>query len=423
MERGKKTRQQRPIKPLARALIRWFGAEARPLPWRRTTDPYAIWVAEIMLQQTQVKTVIPYWERWMRALPDIRALAKASPQTVLKLWEGLGYYSRARNLHRAAQMLVTRDNGRFPEQFEEVLGLPGVGRYTAGAICSIAFNRPTPVLDGNVMRVLTRLFAIGANARAAKTNARLWELSEQLVRSAASLPSPRPGDEQGRVNSAFGAHQPGNCSLLNQALMELGAVICTPRQTQCARCPARRFCLARKLDRASEFPNLGPRQATIFRRMAAVVVEHRGRVLVRQRPAGVLNGHLWELPNAEWDEGVSLEETLKQAIRVEGISWVMNKNNNLVKEYSKKGILIPLCTIRHPVTRYRIHLEAYYLKAIYLFATATDGERWVTWAELKRLPFASAHRKVLECVKRYSASPCFCRWASKRSMVASKSSQ
>jgi A/G-specific adenine glycosylase len=292
VQRGKKPRRQLPIKPLARALIRWFGAEARPLPWRRTADPYAIWVAEIMLQQTQVKTVIPYWERWMRALPDIRALAKARPQTVLKLWEGLGYYSRARNLHRAAQMLSARDRGRFPEHFEAVLALPGVGRYTAGAICSIAFNQPTPVLDGNVMRVLTRLFAIAANPRAAKTNAHLWELSEQLVRSAASLPSPQLGDGQGRVNSAFGAHQPGNCSLLNQAVMELGAVICTPRQPQCARCPARRFCLARKLDRASEFPNLGPRQATTFRRMAALVLEHRGRVLVRQRPAGVLNGHL-----------------------------------------------------------------------------------------------------------------------------------
>ena len=166
-------------------LLAWFAQNARPLPWRRTHDPYAIWVSEIMLQQTQVKTVLPYWERWMRALPNLAALAKAKPHTLHKLWEGLGYYTRVRNLQRAAQLIMAQHGGRFPHDFEDVLALPGIGRYTAGAICSIAFNQPQPILDGNVIRVLTRLFGIAGNPRERKTNARLWQLAEDLVLQAA----------------------------------------------------------------------------------------------------------------------------------------------------------------------------------------------------------------------------------------------
>src|ERR1019366_8746690 len=145
-------------KDIVQRLLVWFARNARPLPWRRTRDPYAIWVSEIMLQQTQVKTVLPYWERWMRALPDLAALAKAKPHTLHKLWEGLGYYTRVRNLQRAARLIVERHGGRLPDDFDALLALPGIGRYTAGAICSIAFDQPQPILDGNVIRVLTRLF-------------------------------------------------------------------------------------------------------------------------------------------------------------------------------------------------------------------------------------------------------------------------
>ena len=161
-------------------LLRWFSANARELPWRRTRDPYAIWVSEIMLQQTQVKTVIPYWERWMRELPTIEAVANASPDKIHKLWEGLGYYTRARNLQKAARQIVEKHGGKFPEHFDDVLALPGIGRYTAGAICSIAFNQPTPILDGNVIRVLTRIFGIAENPKEKETNARLWKLAEDV---------------------------------------------------------------------------------------------------------------------------------------------------------------------------------------------------------------------------------------------------
>src|SRR5665213_4147235 len=162
-------------------LLNWFAANARDLPWRRTRDPYAIWVSEIMLQQTQVKTVIPFWNRWLRELPTIDAAAKAPSQKIHKLWEGLGYYTRVRNLQKAAQTILEKHDGKFPKQFDDVLALSGIGRYTAGAICSIAFNQPTPILDGNVIRVLTRIFGIEKNPREKETNKVLWQIAENLV--------------------------------------------------------------------------------------------------------------------------------------------------------------------------------------------------------------------------------------------------
>jgi A/G-specific adenine glycosylase len=177
---------------LVPALLNWFAANARDLPWRRTRDPYAIWVSEIMLQQTQVKTVMPYWERWMRELPTIKAAANANSDKIHKLWEGLGYYTRVRSLQKAARQIVEKHDGEFPDNFDGVLALPGLGRYTAGAICSIAFNQPTPILDGNVVRLLTRIFGIAKNPREKKTNARLWRLAENLVGRAVPSP-PRRG--------------------------------------------------------------------------------------------------------------------------------------------------------------------------------------------------------------------------------------
>src|SRR6266850_5307439 len=171
-------------KIIAHTLLKWFGEHARDLPWRRTADPYAIWVSEIMLQQTQVKTVLPYWKRWMQALPDITALAKARPEKLHKLWEGLGYYRRVRNMQTAAKLIREKHDGEFPNNFEDVLALPGIGRYTAGAICSIAFNQPKPILDGNVIRVLSRLFGIGGNPREKETNKNLWRIAQALVEEA-----------------------------------------------------------------------------------------------------------------------------------------------------------------------------------------------------------------------------------------------
>ena len=286
---------------LVPALLGWFSQNARDLPWRRTRDPYAIWVSEIMLQQTQVKTVLPYWKRWMRELPTIKAAASASPGKIHKLWEGLGYYTRVRNLQKAARQIVEKHNGKFPDNFDNVLALPGIGRYTAGAICSIAFNQPTPILDGNVIRVLTRVFGIAKNPRERKTNAYLWRLAEELVVHASAnnsrtsrlrYTSPRQGtkdeDEERSARSHF-----------NQSLMELGALVCTPRNPQCPICPVKKLCVAFRENRAEELPNLGKRTTATARRFIAFVVGQRGRFLVRQRPAGVVNAHLWEFPNVE----------------------------------------------------------------------------------------------------------------------------
>jgi len=336
-------------------IVRWFGVNQRDLPWRRTHDPYAIWISEIMLQQTQVKTVIPYYERWMRELPTIASFAAAKSQRVLKLWEGLGYYRRVRNAQEAAELVVRDFGGHFPTKFDDVLALPGIGRYTAGAICSLAYNAATPILDGNVIRVLCRVYAIGGNPRDKKVNARLWELAGELVASAKDR------------------------SALNQGLMELGALICAPREPKCKACPLAATCAAREQGRVEAFPMLNSPPPPTSRKFAAYIVRRDDHYLVRQRPAHQVNGGLWEFPNAEG--GHPSEFHILDAE--------------------------PVWRIRHSITRYRILLEAF--SARLANGEAPAGARWRTLAQLDKLPLASAHRKILELVKSREAgdtAPC-----------------
>ena len=317
-----------------------------------------------MLQQTQVKTVVPYWERWMARLPTVQALARASEQRVLKLWEGLGYYSRARNLQRAAKMIVAGHGGEFPATFQAVLALPGIGRYTAGAIFSIAFNQPYPVVDGNVIRVLTRLFGLRGNPKARRTNEKLWSLATELVEVAQQLDAK------------------SGCSYFNQSVMELGATICLPQNPRCAECPVKRGCVARSTNSVARFPELPQRSASTERRLAAFVLERDGRYLVRQRPARVVNQGLWEFPNIELSNGLALAELAR-------------KNLGLDLRRAQT-----LSTIRHTITRYRITMEVFRCPAPR--KTTTEG-KWLTLQELKKLPFPSAHRKVLEGIGRDEA--------------------
>jgi A/G-specific adenine glycosylase len=363
--------QRSTYRSIVRPLLRWFAVHARDLPWRRTLDPYAVWISEIMLQQTQVKTVIPYFERWLGELPDVRALAAAPPDKVLKLWEGLGYYTRARHLQRAAQQIVAEHGGRFPRDFQAVLALPGIGRYTAGAICSIAFNQPAPILDGNVLRVLTRLFAIRDNPRDQAVNARLWELAGALVRAAAD----------GRMTNCdlrAPLRLSGRCSALNQSLMELGATVCTPRAPACDACPLRTKCAAHAQGLSDQLPNLGARAAAITQRFVAFVIVRRGRVLVRQRPAGVVNAHLWEFPNVETGDGASPP-----------LDWLRDQLGVAARRVT------PLCAIKHSITRYRITVEASRVELHHARARQSSGARWVALADLDRLAFTGAHRKIL----------------------------
>jgi len=360
------------------SLRRWFARNARDLPWRRTRDPYAIWVSEIMLQQTQVKTVIPYWERWMRRLPTIATVAQASSEELHKLWEGLGYYSRVRNLQKAAKRIIELHGGRFPQDFDQVLDLPGIGRYTAGAICSIAFNQPTPILDGNVIRVLTRLEGIGGDPRAKATNTRLWLLAERLVRRSAEAPARSQGKFAGRGDGVSGKSG-GACSQFNQALMELGALICTPKQPRCPLCPLEAQCAAHRQGRTRELPALARPAAVTRRRFVAIVARRGARFLVRQRPAGAVNGHLWEFPNVE------LSATEGDPRRAAGTLLGCST-----------AVLRPFCRIKHSITRYRISLEAYRIVGDNRFRPSAPRGRWLTPKQLSRLPFTAAHRKILE---------------------------
>ncbi len=290
--------EPRPSAPLrrdlARRLLAWYARHQRPLPWRLSRDPYRVWVAEIMLQQTQVETVIPYYQRWLARFPSVRALARAPQQAVLAVWEGLGYYSRARNLHRAARQVMAEHGGVMPASLEGLRRLPGIGRYTAGAIASIAFGADAAVLDGNVKRVLARAFDVRMDVKSAAGEKRLWALAESLV------PAGRAGD-------------------YNQALMDLGATVCTPRAPDCPACPLRRLCLAYQLGVQHERPVAGRRAPAPVRTYAAGVVRKNGRVLLAQRPAArqALLGGLWAFPSAPIDPAASPGRQLRRALRQE----------------------------------------------------------------------------------------------------------
>jgi len=262
---------------VARRVVEHFRAHQRDLPWRRTRDPYRVWVSEIMLQQTRVATVVPFFERWLERFPTIEALATGSLDDVLAAWSGLGYYSRARNLHRGAREVVAAYAGTLPRTAEELARIPGIGPYTAGAIASQAFDQPAPLVDGNVARVLARLYAVELDVKSSAGKRALWELAGRLV------PDEAPGD-------------------FNQGLMELGATVCTPAHPDCDACPLASLCRARAEGRETELPNVARRKAARdlpLIHAAAAWVQRGPRVLfVRRMPSGLFGG-LWELPQAE----------------------------------------------------------------------------------------------------------------------------
>jgi len=252
-------------------LLAWYRAARRDLPWRRTRDPYAIWVSEVMLQQTRVETVVPYWTRFLAELPTVHALAEAPLDRVLELWSGLGYYRRARLLHRGARDVVENWRGELPRDAESLQSIAGIGRYTAGAIASIAFGEAAPIVDGNVARVLSRLDAIEDDPASPAGKRALWKRAEELARGEA------PGD-------------------LNQALMELGATVCVPKNPSCDGCPLRGDCRARARGLQNELPRVAPKAAPRKVELRCLVVEHRGALVLGKRREEALYGGLWEPP-------------------------------------------------------------------------------------------------------------------------------
>lgn len=323
-------------------LLRWFRRTARDLPWRRTRDPYAVWVSEIMLQQTQVTTVIPYYRRWMRRFPTRRALARASLDHVLKAWEGLGYYARARNLHRAA-----REMKRRPRTYAGWLEVPGVGPYTAAAIASIAHGERVPVFDGNVRRVLSRLAA-------------------REVTAPEPLPRVNPGD-------------------FNQALMELGQRLCTPRAPKCDECPVSRHCRARALGEQERWPvRAASRQAPHYE-VAVGIIRDGDRVFVQRRPETGLLGGLWEFPGGKRERGESFRRCLAREIREEtGMRVAVGSH---------------LVTVPHRYSHFSVELRTFLCRPIGRRPTPAPGgwaARWATVSELESLAMPAANRKIIQ---------------------------
>lgn len=277
---------------IRRLLLAWYRREARDLPWRRSSDPYCIWISEIMLQQTRVEAVIDYYNRFLAAFPTVQALAQASIDCVLKQWEGLGYYSRAHNLHQTAKLIVNDRGGEFPQSVEEWMALPGIGRYSAGAVCSIAFGVRAPVVDGNVKRVLSRMFAIEESIDDAKTVNQMWDIADALV-------APRcPGD-------------------FNQAMMELGARVCLPKQPRCELCPLNKRCAARLLNIERTLPVRHEKKTPPHAHVVAAAIKKNGRYLLGKRPAtGMLSG-LWEFPGGKVEPGETHQEALRREIHEE----------------------------------------------------------------------------------------------------------
>jgi A/G-specific adenine glycosylase len=340
---------------VATRLLAWYGREGRELPWRGTRDPYRIWLSEIMLQQTGVATVIPYYERFLAAYPTVKALADARVEEVVELWAGLGYYSRARHLHAAARAVVERHGGVFPADLAALQALPGVGRSTAGAILSIAFDSPAPILDGNVRRVLCRLFALAEDPRRPAAERKLWAWAEALT------PADRPHDYA-------------------QAIMDLGATLCTPKRPDCPPCPLAALCQARAQGRERELPLAGRKKAVPTALQVALLLEKNGRFLVRRRPLSGMLGGLWEFPTV----AVAAGSTPEMAAR------------RLLVELGFEAVLGEAGRVAHAYSHFRLDLRLFrgYFNDS---RRVSEGEaRWVDAAELRELPLHGAHKKTLK---------------------------
>ncbi|MFN2187658.1 MAG: A/G-specific adenine glycosylase [Candidatus Promineifilaceae bacterium] len=346
--------------PLSDALLKWWDAERSVWPWRESQDPYAVWVAEVMLQQTQLSTVLPYYLKWMDLFPDVEKLSRATEREVLKAWEGLGYYSRARNLHKAARMVVNDFEGQLPHSAQELQMLPGIGPYTAGAVASIAFSEPAAAVDGNVMRVLSRLYDMTQSIDTASVKNQFWSIAREL------LPVERPGD-------------------FNQALMELGQKICAPSEVLCDRCPLSDRCLAFARGTQLKRPVRKKRAAGPHHQVAAgIICRDDGRFLIAKRPNDGLLGGLWEFPGGKPEAGESLETALAREIREELAIDIDVKDR--------------LAIVEHAYSHFRITLHAF--RAYLIDGTPQDIEvadhAWVTLLDLDHYPFSGADRKIID---------------------------
>ncbi len=346
-------------KQIAARLLAWYSKHKRDLPWRHTDDPYRILLAEFMLQQTQVATVIPYYHRFLDRFPTVCDLANASRDDVLKAWEGLGYYARARNLHKAAHAIATDFAGAVPDTYDELKSLPGFGPYTTAAVLSIAYDRDHAVLDGNVIRVVTRVFDIRDDVAQTRVKNQLWNLAEAL------LPK-------------------GDAGTYNQAIMELGATVCTPKNPACNRCPLQTYCAAYKAGDPQRLPVKAKQKPRAHHALCAGIVWHKDKVLIAQRPENGLLGGLWEFPAGTQQAGESLQDTCMRGIReTAGIHIAIDDRYR---------------TVKHAFTHFSITLHTFQCRYVKGKARALtcDNLAWVALARLNAYAFSRTSRKLID---------------------------
>jgi A/G-specific adenine glycosylase len=338
-------------------ILKWYHLHARTLPWRGLSDPYAIWISEIMAQQTRLETVIPYYQRWMQRFPDVNMLASATEQDVLAAWEGLGYYSRARNLLKAARKIQAEYGGALPQTRRELETLPGIGRYTAAAISSIAFTQPEPVLDGNVKRVLARVFDLQVPVNNFEGEERCWSLAEQL------MPREEPGD-------------------YNQAMMELGATLCSKHTPRCNECPVNDLCRSNALGNQDQRPVMQPKPQIPTYAVVAAVFFKNDLVMIARRPSKGLLGGLWEYPGGKVEAGETLPQALEREIHEElGVSIQVG---TALGEY------------HHAYTHFKVHLTAFSAELNGSEPQALEASeiRWVPISELRQYPMGKIDRSI-----------------------------
>ncbi len=355
---------EKQIRFLRRTLIDWYSANHRDLPWRKTRNPYYIWVSEVMLQQTQVKTVLPYYNRFVHQFKTLTQLARADLQAVLKTWEGLGYYARAHNLHRAAVMVLNEHQGVVPDRWEDFHSLPGVGEYIAAAVLSIAFGKPHPVVDGNVMRVLARLQTIAEPVNKACSAQVFRQLAAALL-------------------------EPADPATFNQALMELGALVCRPARPLCSTCPLAKLCLAHRSGRVDAYPRRQKKRPLPQYQIATGVVFKNGRVLItRRRPDGLLGG-LWEFPGGKLNDGESAEAACLREIKEE-VNLVVRVDAHLAR-------------VRHTYTHFKIDMDVFCCSHVSgrVKLNGPVDHRWIRLDELNDYPLPGANRKFIPKLKRY----------------------